>query len=201
MKQQEKEIYLIAGLGNPGKKYQRTYHNLGFLAVEEFLRTRQTEENLKPNKNLQGKIAKFNFQDKVIVLLEPQTFMNLSGQAVVACAQYFKIPLENILIIQDDSDLSLGKIRLSFNSGAGGHNGIKSIIEHLGSQEFARLRIGIQPKDSALPENKQFSADQLVLKPIPPAQNEKIATVLQTATEAIESFLEQGFEKTANKFN
>ncbi|MDO4912671.1 MAG: aminoacyl-tRNA hydrolase [Lactobacillus sp.] len=132
---------IIAGLGNPGKKYDKTKHNTGFMALETFL----DKENLQLDREkFEGKYTKVRVGDEDVILLEPQTFMNLSGKSVAGFANFFKVAPEDIMIIQDDMDLPLGKIRIRAKGSSGGHNGIKSIISDLGANNFLRLKIGIR---------------------------------------------------------
>lgn len=133
---------LIVGLGNPGKEYTNTRHNIGFMALDNYLKNPDWKENsyayyinLKTNKDS-------------ILFIKPKTYMNLSGNAVSYFVNYYKIDKNNILVIQDDLDLELGKIKLKYNSSSGGHNGIKSLIENLHTQEFLRLKVGISKPEN-----------------------------------------------------
>ena len=139
---------LIVGLGNPGGEYRKTRHNVGFIFLNSFL----SKEGLSlDKKKFKGEYIDYvtSNGDKVI-LLEPQTFMNLSGDCLIDFVRYFKIDIKDILVIYDDLDLSVGKLRIRSKGGSGGHNGIKSIISRLGSEEFKRIRIGIG-KDTNIP--------------------------------------------------
>ena len=128
---------LIVGLGNPGKEYENTRHNIGFMVIDHFA----TGDHWKSKWN--ALYMEKNMNGEKIILVKPQTYMNLSGNAIIEFVNFYKINLEDILVIQDDLDLSIGTYRLKINSSAGGHNGIKSIINLLGSNHFARLKIGI----------------------------------------------------------
>lgn len=132
---------LVVGLGNPGREYENTRHNVGFLFVD-FLRNIWNFEDWK-NSKFKGIISEGTMNEEKIILLKPMTFMNLSGESVIALVNFYKIPLENILILSDDIDMDFGKIRLRKKGSSGGQNGIKSIAEHLGTDEFSRLKIGI----------------------------------------------------------
>lgn len=135
---------LIVGLGNPGEEYQKTLHNVGFAVVEALAVTLGLNSW---NQKFKGQIAKGTYQGNSLVLLKPQTYMNLSGEAVVACKQFFKIEISDILVISDDIDLPAGYLRYRKNGGHGGHNGLRSIIQLSGDSQFHRLRIGIgRPK-------------------------------------------------------
>jgi peptidyl-tRNA hydrolase, PTH1 family len=138
----ENSIYLIVGLGNPGREYQATRHNVGFLAVK-FLAEKLKWGDFKEQKKFQAEILETKFQAKKIIMAKPQTFMNNSGEAVAALKNFYKIPSQNIIIIYDELDLPMGKIRVRPDGSSAGHNGIKSIIEHLGTDKFWRVRIGI----------------------------------------------------------
>lgn len=130
---------LIIGLGNPGKEYNNTRHNIGFMLIDEYL----SNKNVSWSPKFNGLYTNLNINNEKIYFLKPQTYMNLSGECVREFMNYFKITPEDILVIQDDLDLPLGKYRLKYNSSDGGHNGIKSIINNLKTKEFARLKIGI----------------------------------------------------------
>jgi PTH1 family peptidyl-tRNA hydrolase len=136
-------MYLIVGLGNPGEKYQNTRHNVGFVCVDEISkRTGDSPKAFKDNNKLNSQILKTKIGDSDAILIKPTTYMNLSGEAVAAVAKYYKIDPEQIIVISDDSNLSVGQARIRFTGEAGGHNGLKSLIEHLG-EEFWRVRVGI----------------------------------------------------------
>lgn len=134
-------VQLIVGLGNPGREYQDTRHNAGFWFVDEL--ARQQGASFKPEKKFQGEAVRCHIDGKECWLLKPQTFMNLSGQSVQALASFYKIPLEAILVVHDELDLDAGVIRLKNGGGHGGHNGLRDIINRMGSNRFLRLRIGI----------------------------------------------------------
>lgn len=134
-------IKLIVGLGNPGEKYTKTRHNAGFLFLDELCR--QTQSQLAVEKNCFGRVAKTVIADQAVRLLAPDTFMNLSGKAVVACMSYYKIDLQQVLVVHDELDLDAGVARLKLSGGHGGNNGLRDIIAKTGSRDFARLRIGI----------------------------------------------------------
>jgi len=135
------EIKLIVGLGNPGAEYAATRHNAGFWWLEEFARANNA--NFRADSKFHGLVARVSLHGHEAYLLEPQTFMNVSGRAVVALALYYKILPDQILVVHDELDLPPGSAKLKLGGGHGGHNGLKDIIAHLGSKEFWRLRIGI----------------------------------------------------------
>lgn len=132
---------LIVGLGNPGKEYERTHHNAGFIAVDKIIEAFSVQ--MKDEKKFQASCGTFIYQGVKHHIIKPLTYMNLSGNAVSAYANYYKIAVEDILVFYDDMDLNVGAIRIRKNGSAGGHNGIKSIIASLGTQDFKRVRIGI----------------------------------------------------------
>ena len=133
-------MYLIVGLGNPGLKYRRTPHNAGFMALDALA----DEWKLRFTKSrFEGQTAELSLGGEKILLLKPQTFMNLSGRSVAAVANYYRIPAEHIIIIYDDKDLAPGKLRIRAKGSAGSHNGMKSVIECLGTEQFPRVRFGI----------------------------------------------------------
>ena len=136
-------MYLIAGFGNPGKKYEQTWHNLGWLAVENF-RQLAVLPKMKKSAKFLAEISSGAINGEKVIAARPLTYMNNSGASVAKLAKFYKIKNENIIIIHDDKDLALGKLRLSHDSSAGGHNGVKSIIEHLASQKFSRVRLGVK---------------------------------------------------------
>ena len=135
------EIKLIAGLGNPGKEYEGTRHNAGFWWIEEFARTHGG--TFKAESKFHGLVARSQINGKEILLLKPQTFMNASGRAVAALAQFYKITAAEILVVHDELDLPPGSAKLKFGGGPGGHNGLKDMIAHFNTRDFWRLRIGI----------------------------------------------------------
>ncbi|MBO6262754.1 MAG: aminoacyl-tRNA hydrolase [Clostridia bacterium] len=136
-------MYLVAGLGNPGLKYLKNLHNLGFMAVELLAEKNGVSFN---KKGFKGEYGEKNIDGEKVIFLKPQTFMNLSGESVAAVASFYKIPTENIIIIYDDLDIAIGSMRLRPSGSAGTHNGMRSIVQCLGSQNFPRIRIGTKPE-------------------------------------------------------
>lgn len=183
---------LIVGLGNIGEKYCFTRHNIGFMVVDKLAVSKGL--TFKEDKKLKSLITKYKYNGEDIILVKPTTFMNLSGEAVNAVLNYYKISKEDLLIIYDDISLDLGRLRFKNNGSDGGHNGIKSIINHLKSQKFDRLKLGIGPQPPIPLENyvlQNFSKEQLeILKPM-----------LLRSVESLEYFLVNGIEKTQNIFN
>ena len=134
-------VELIVGLGNPGKEYQDTRHNAGFWFVDAL--ARQQGASFKSEKKFHGEVARCRLDGEECWLLKPQTFMNLSGQSVQALSSFYKIPVESILVVHDELDLDAGTVRLKEGGGHGGHNGLRDIVNRMGSKDFLRLRIGI----------------------------------------------------------
>jgi len=184
-------MFLIVGLGNLGKKYINTRHNIGFKAVERF----QKENNL-PCFQESKKLFSFISKDKEIILLKPQTFMNNSGKAVKQTASFFKIPIQNIIIIHDDLDIDLGKIKISKNCSSAGHKGIESIIKELGTNNFLRIRIGIKP----LTKSKEIR-EKLVLNNFNLRERIKIKKSLNITCQAIKEIIQSSPEKAMSLFN
>lgn len=190
---------LIVGLGNPGSKYEQTRHNIGFEAIDSLARTWHIP--LAEHRKFQGVFGegRSTHGDK-IRLLKPLTYMNLSGQAVRAVTDWYKIPPEAVLVVYDDMDLPLGKLRLRQSGSAGGHNGMKSAIAHLGSQNFPRLRIGIgSPKNQAVKTNGEVVSH--VLGRFSIAETKVVEDVLQLVVDAIELSLKQGIPKAMSLYN
>ncbi len=179
---------LIAGLGNIGDKYCFTRHNAGFMVLDKL-----AFDNNFPFRE-ESKLKCFLAKSNDIIYIKPTTFMNLSGEAVRAVMDYYKIDVKDILIVYDDIALDLGRIRFRANGSDGGHNGIKSVIKHVGTKEFDRLKIGIGPQPNIPSEN-------YVLQNFPKDQLETLKNVLKKSDEAIKFYLENDIQKAQNKFN
>jgi len=184
----------MVGLGNPGAEYARTRHNVGFLVVEELARRVAANWNLE--KKFESRIAKADRAGRKILFAEPQTFMNASGEAVGALINFYRVPIQQLLVIADDADLPFGEIRLRVKGSSGGHHGLESIEKHIGSREFARLKIGIgRTKDGRREITNyvlgKFSADETKL----------LEKVLQRAADQAECWVADGIEKAMNRFN
>jgi len=184
--------YLIAGLGNPGRRYRLSRHNIGFKIIDAF--AEQHGERLLRVQN-QALVAIFHHPAGKIILVKPQTMMNNSGRAVAALARFYQIPFDNLLVVFDDLDLPAGKLRLRPQGGSGGHRGMRSIIELLGSQDFPRLRVGI-----GRPPGNMDPADY-VLQRFSPAEEDLLPILLGDATDAIEMFLAEGIEAAMTRYN
>lgn len=176
-------MYLIVGLGNPGDKYKKTRHNIGFQAVEQLAAESGIAFSESKWKAL---VAKGSLAGEAVVLVKPQTFMNLSGEAVEPIASYYKIDQANIVVIHDDLDLDCGRVKLAVNSGPGGHNGIKSIIQRLGGKAFNRIKIGIGRPPQSMP------VERYVLSKFSSDEGAVMAAAIDRATEAVRLIVEQG---------
>lgn len=187
------ETFLIVGLGNPGKQYQNTRHNAGFMAVDALARALNAD--FEPWRGDLALAAKTEAEGKTIYLLKPQTFMNLSGQAVSAFANFYKIPPSAVLVIFDDMSLPLGSIRLRKDGSAGGQNGMQNIIELAGTQNIARLRIGIGPRPA------YFEGKDFVLSKFSAQEQEVLSSALQKAKEAVSAMLSKGIEQAMTEAN
>ena len=184
--------FLIVGLGNPGAEFRHNRHNVGFMLLDCLAdRLGESFSRLESNSLL----TKAKYQDKRLLLAKPQTFMNLSGQAVSRLVKYYKIPLESLLIVYDDVDLPLESIRIRPNGGAGGHKGVASIIERLGTNEFPRLRLGI----GRPPGRKNAAAH--VLQNFTKEENVFLEVTLERAVDAVLVFVSAGLEAAMNKYN
>ncbi|MFC3040981.1 aminoacyl-tRNA hydrolase [Virgibacillus xinjiangensis] len=182
----------IVGLGNPGKKYESTRHNAGFMVIDELLKRHGWELN---KKKFNGYYAMEHLDAEKVILLKPQTYMNLSGQSIRPLIDYYGIEPEDVLVIYDDLDLPTGRIRLRQKGGHGGHNGIRSTIDHLGTKEFKRIRIGVgRPDDST-------SVIDYVLGSFPKAELEEVDSSIQKAADACEAWIGDSFPVVMNKFN
>ena len=176
-------MIIIIGLGNPGKKFQKTRHNLGFIFVD-YLKRKYQFPSFQIKEDLFSKISSGKILKEKVILVKPQTFMNLSGEAVKAIKDYFKVPSEQIWVIHDDLDLPLGKAKISKGKGSGGHKGVQSIIDSLKTKNFIRFRIGIMPKDKKVIKKEfvldKFSKEELrIILPL----KKKLALALETAIE------------------
>ncbi len=189
---------LIVGLGNPGKEYENSRHNAGFMVIDETHNQLNATE-WKIEKKFKAHIAECMVQGEKIILAKPVTFMNLSGEAVAPIATFYKIEPKDILVIFDELDVPFGQIRLRKSGGPGTHNGMKSIVEKLGSKEFPRLRFGIESRGLTAPEQQDTTS--FVLSPFTKEEQAPLKQIIKTSAKAIESYLTEGIESTMNKFN
>ena len=185
-------MYLIVGLGNPGDEYARTRHNLGFMLVDKL--AAHAVATIR-RKECQSVVGNAEIAGERVLLVKPQTFMNLSGDAVGCLTAKHEVEAKSLIVISDDLALPFGTIRLRARGSAGGHNGLKSIIGVLGTNEFIRLRIGIQP------EHPLSDARKFVLAEFSSAEKEKLDEVLDRAAEALRAMLKDGIRKAMSLFN
>ncbi|MCL2790617.1 MAG: aminoacyl-tRNA hydrolase [Desulfobulbus sp.] len=189
--------FLFAGLGNPGREYHLTRHNIGFLFIDHIAdHCGWRVDSLK----MQGSYGQGRAWGGQIFLLKPQTYMNRSGECIRGFLDYFKIPREHLLVLHDDIDLAAGRVKLVARGGSGGHNGIRSIIQHLGGQEFARVKIGIGRPWSGPEENGQ-PVDQFVLSRLSDDEQILFSQQKSLITEAIELFVREGIDTCMNRIN
>lgn len=185
--------WLVVGLGNPGAKYENTRHNMGFMAVDILADSVNMPFNKVRFKALTGTCE---LGGEKVLVMKPQTYMNLSGEAVGEAARFYKIPPEHVLVISDDISLPTGKLRIRPHGSAGGHNGLKNIIQHLGSDQFPRIKVGVGSPQQAGYE----VVDWVIGKPL--GEDKKILQdTLEKASKAVEFIISQGPEKAMNRFN
>jgi len=187
------DLHLIVGLGNPGAEYAKTRHNAGFL-LADLLADRWRAE-WRATKRFHSRVARTEHEGRKVLLCEPQTFMNSSGEAVGAMVGFYRLPLTAIVVAMDDADLPLGEIRLRSRGSSGGHHGLESIEQHLGSREFARLRIGIGRADGAR------EITDYVLGRFDATDAATMKKVLARAAEQVECWLANGIQKAMSRFN
>jgi peptidyl-tRNA hydrolase, PTH1 family len=186
-------LHLIVGLGNPGAEYTKTRHNAGFALLEKLAgRWRADWAN---ERKFNARLARAERHGVRVLLCQPQTFMNLSGEAVGAVVNFYQLPLAGLLVVVDDADLPLGEIRLRAGGGSGGHHGLESVGQHLGTDEFARLRLGIGRADGAR------EITDHVLGRFDAAETALMEKVLDRAADQVECWLAAGIEKAMNQFN
>lgn len=190
--EQANTFTMLVGLGNPGREYAHNRHNIGFMVLDHLADKLATNFARVESQAL---ITKENYKSSRLLLVKPQTFMNLSGQSIVGLARYYKILPEQIFVIFDDVDLPFGTIRLREKGGSGGQRGMKSIIERLGTQAFPRMRIGI-----GRPPGRMDAADY-VLQDFSKSETEFLGAVLDQAVEAIFTTIDEGIVSAMNKFN
>lgn len=190
---------LIVGLGNPGEKYKNTRHNLGFEILEEFRRKNNLEDWNNESK-FKAQIIKLGDD---LILARPQTFMNESGWAVSAIANFFKILPADVVVIHDDLDLPLGKIKVRMGGSGAGHHGIESVIKGLGTDQFIRVRLGIGNEKSHSDEHKRlsFHAEGFVLEKFESKEKSEVKSMVKQGIRALEVIFDQGIEAAQNQFN
>lgn len=200
-------MILIVGLGNPGEKYEKTRHNIGFVALDTLLKKFESLEKTFWNdeKKLKALTKKINFGHDSILLVKPTTFMNDSGISAMAVSSYYKIKPDEIIVIQDDLDLPLGKIRVRFGGGHGGHKGIESIINNLNTDKFLRVRLGIghpHRHEGKLKEGKSHLAvEDYVLSNFASPDRGKVKSMINQTIRIVEKIIEHGIEVYLGKYN
>ena len=186
-------LYLIVGLGNPGAEYARTRHNVGFLAADRL--AARWQASWAYEKKFNARLASVQRGSRRLLLCQPQTYMNSSGETVGAVVAFYRVPLAGLLVVVDDADLPLGEIRLRPGGSSGGHHGLESIERHLGTREFARLRIGIGRQGGAREITGyvlgRFSSTEAAL----------VDRILTVASDQAETWLEAGIQKAMSQFN
>ena len=186
-------MYIIVGLGNPGEKFKNTRHNVGFMALDEFAKNSDFKLQKKFNAEI-SELPDVGSRVKNILLVKPQTFMNDSGKSVRKITTHYKLPTTNLVVVHDDIDLPIGKIKVVKDRGSAGHKGVESIINSIGSGNFVRFRIGIAPE-------KNIEAKKIVLKKFSKEEKEVINNAIKKTCEALNYFLQNGLEKTMNEYN
>lgn len=185
-------MYLIVGLGNPEEEYDNTRHNMGFHTINKLANQYKIEIN---KKKFKGLYATGEIEGEKVILLKPQTYMNLSGESVQEVIHYYKIPIENTIIIYDDMDIEIGNVKIRKKGGAGSHNGMKSVVSNLNNENFPRIRIGI-----GTPQDKTEMISY-VIGPIPKEERELLDKATTKAKDAIIEILKSGIDKAMNQFN
>jgi PTH1 family peptidyl-tRNA hydrolase len=185
-------VYLIAGLGNPGPRYRNTRHNAGFMAMKLWAKALNVRLS---DRRFRSRYARTTLYEKEIILLCPQTFMNQSGMAIKACADFYGLETGNILIVHDDIDLPVGRVRVVRKGGGGGHKGVLSVIQHLGTRDFARIKIGVGRPPGMEP------VEEYVLSPFCAGDEETMEKAVQVSVQACELFVSGGVEEAMNHIN
>jgi len=195
---QSGDLRLVVGLGNPGQKYAGTRHNVGFMALEAYAAAEQSR--FRSMAKLQGEVAEVGIGSGRIRLLMPQTFMNESGRSIRAALDWFDLSADQVLVLVDDMDLPLGRLRLRAKGSAGGHNGLRSTIQHLGTQEFARLRIGIGAPGRTAAERRERTVSH-VLGSFHKNEQPMLDAVLDEVLRGLDLIQRQGLERAGNRLN
>lgn len=185
--------WLLVGLGNPGTQYENTRHNVGFLVADEL-----AERQNAPIQRLKFKALTnlLTISGEKVLVMKPVTYMNLSGEAVGEAARFYKIPPERVLVISDDVSLPLGKLRIRKGGSAGGHNGLKSIIQHLGTDQFPRIKVGVGQKP-----HPDYDMADWVLSKFAGEDLKTITEAIRKAADAVECLIQEGPDKAMNRFN
>lgn len=206
---------LIVGLGNPGEKYEKTKHNLGFVVVDQFLKDFESTRDTiwKDNKKFKSDIAEIEWNRRCagsgqaitekVILVKPKTYMNNSGMAVKLLVTYYKIPTSDVWIVADELDLPLGSMKIRFGGASAGHNGVASVIESLGTDKFWRVRLGIGTEKviEKMAKHKVKNTEDYVLSSFAGGEKGKVKNLIKNAAAAIKEMLENGEQSAMNKFN
>lgn len=194
LRKEEKDnvMYLIVGLGNPGKQYEKTRHNVGFEVIDRL--ADQLFASVE-EKKFRGYYGKAVIDGQKVILLKPQTFMNLSGESVRSAADFYKIQPDHIIVVYDDVSLDVGQLRIRTKGSAGGHNGIKNIIAHLGTQEFPRVKVGVGNK------TPRMDLADYVLSHFSKADQDAMEDAFKEAAEAVKALISEGADRAMNRFN
>ena len=186
---------LICGLGNPGREYERHRHNIGFMVVEALLSRARAELN---QEKFQARVGQGTLGGEKVLFLEPQTYMNLSGRSLAEAARFYKVAVEDILVIHDELDLPFGRLQLKVGGGSGGHNGLKSIVSSLGADSFIRLRFGIGKPQG--PNAKERVAGY-VLSNFDDAERRQLDELISLAADACDTWVRDGLATAMNRYN
>ena len=186
-------IWLVVFLGNPGLKYEGTRHNAGFMTADALAKRKNVAIN---RARFHALTAQCEIGEEKVLLMKPQTFMNLSGEAAAEAARFYKIPPQHVLVVSDEVSLPIGRLRVRSKGSAGGHNGLKSIIACLGSEEFPRIRLGV-----GAPPHPDYDMADWVLSTFKNQDAEDMAAAAARAAEAVECYILNGPEKTMNRYN
>jgi PTH1 family peptidyl-tRNA hydrolase len=192
LKRNGEPMKLVVGLGNPGPKYENTRHNVGFMVLRQLA---MQHGNGKPKKRFHGELLEISAHQQRLLLLSPTTYMNRSGQSVAGAMHFFRLPLEKLLVVCDDLNLPLSRLRLKGSGSSGGQKGIRDIIRALGGEDFARLRIGIgRPPEGADPAH-------YVLSKFPKKEHAALEATIARAAQAVECWANDGVEEAMNRYN
>jgi PTH1 family peptidyl-tRNA hydrolase len=194
-------MHIIVGLGNPGAEYARTRHNIGWMVLDELARRHEIRIEKKQSEARVGGGA-FPQPDGAlcrVLLAKPQTYMNLSGRAVASLLHFYRMPKQKLIVVTDDLNLPLGKLRLRANGSDGGHNGLKSVEQSLGTREYARLRIGVGAPSEE--ERQERGTASFVLRAFASNETDAVEDALRRSADCIECFVSLGFEAAMNQFN
>lgn len=182
---------LIVGLGNPGNEYKETRHNVGFMAIDELAKAYNTSVTKSKFGGLYGETI---INNEKIIFLKPQKYINLSGEVIIEYMNFYKININNLLIINDDLDLEVGRLKIKLQGGSGGHNGLKNIEHHLKTKQYKRIKIGIS-------NNKMVDTKDYVLSKFSKDEKEKISRIIELIPVIFKDYLEISFENVMNKYN